>query len=133
MSNTKQKSPLDKAAHTWLVKNYTYKLTHPDSEHSSNKASIFVKFITRNALKNDRLEAAATALYYKNKNTIETKLQRIRRSEKLKKLTQKYPKLNIEKGFKVAMLHGNFSLTHKDIKLFENVLLAVLRKPKAVE
>ena len=92
-----------------------------------------MKFITRNAVKNDRLEAAATALYYKNKNTIETKLQRIRRSEKLKKLTQKYPKLNIEKGFKVAMLHGNFSLTHKDIKLFENVLLAVLRKPKAVE
>ena len=126
-STKKPKSQLDKATHTWLVKSYTHKLAHPNSEHL-NSTKYCVEYLTRNSLRNDRLEAAATAYYYKN--TIETKLQRIKRSPKLKTLTQKYPKLNIENGFKIAILHDKFTLTHKDIKIFENILLAVLRKAK---
>ena len=88
-STKKPKSQLDKATHTWLVKSYTHKLAHPNSEHL-NSTKYCVEYLTRNSLRNDRLEAAATAYYYKN--TIETKLQRIKRSPKLKKAHNQIPK-----------------------------------------
>lgn len=92
-----------------------------------------MKFLTRFSPKNEKLEAAATAYFYKNKNTIETKLQRIKRSPKLKALIAKYPKLNIEQGYKLAMLHDKFALTQDDIDFFECLILTTIKTPKAKE
>ena len=131
-----KESRVSKATHTWLVKNYTHKLAHPDDKRNFNRAENCVKFITRFSPKNEKLtalESAATNYYYKNKNTIEHKLKRTKRSPKLKALIAKYPKLNIENGFKVAMLHDKFSLSQADIELFENILLASIKKPKPKE
>ena len=131
-----KESRVSKATHTWLVKNYTHKLSHPDDKRNFNRAENCVKFITRFSPKNEKLkalEAAATNYYYKNKNTIEQKLKRTKQSPKLKALITKYPKLNIENGFKVAMLHDKFSLSQADIELFENILLASIKKPKPKE
>ena len=91
-----------------------------------------MKFLTRFSAPNEKLEAAATALYYKNKNTIKKKLARTQSSPKLKALIAKYPKLNIEQGYKLAMLHDKFALTQDDIELFETILLTSI-KPKAKE
>ena len=128
-----QESKLSKATRTWLIKSYTRKLSNPDDKRNFNRAENCVKFLTRFSAPNEKLEAAATAYFYKNKNTIETKLQRIKRSPKLKALIAKYPKLNIEQGYKLAMLHDKFALTQDDIDFFECLILTTIKTPKAKE
>ena len=128
-----KESKVSKATHTWLVKNYTHKLTHPDDKRNFNRAENCVKFITRFSPKNEKLkalESAATNYYYKNKNTIEHKLKRTKRSPKLKALIAKYPKLNIERAYKLAVLHDKLALNADDIEFFEKLLIVAIKQPK---
>ena len=125
-----KESRVSKATHTWLVKNYTYKLLHPDDTRTFNRAENCVKYILRHATPNKELIAASTTLYYKNLNTIKNKLKRINKTQKLKALIAKYPKLNIERAYKLAVLHDKLALNADDIEFFEKLLIVAIKQPK---
>ena len=59
----------------------------------------------------EKIVAAARVYFYRNKNTIKTKLNRANHSPKLKLLVHKYPNLN-----------------NDDIKFFEELILLVIEK-----
>lgn len=124
----KQESKLSKATYTWLVKNYNHKLLHPDDKRTFNRAGNCVQFLTRHSPENKKLAAAAMNYYYKNKNAIKTKLARTKNSPKLKKLIAKYPKLNIERAYKFAVINEKLSLTQDDIDFFEKMLIIAIKK-----
>lgn len=118
----KQESKLSKATRTWLISNYSHKLLYPNDKRAFNRADNCVKYLTRYTTPNKELIVAATSYFYKNKQTIKTKLQRIKNSPKLKTLIAKYPKFNIEQAYKYAVLHDKLSLTQNDIDFFENLI-----------
>ena len=125
-----KESRVSKATRTWIIKNYTYKLLHPDDTRTFNRAENSVKYILRHATPNKELIAASTTLYYKNLNTIKNKLKRINKTQKLKALATKYPKLNIERAYKLAVLHDKLALNADDIEFFENLLIVTIKQPK---
>lgn len=127
-AQSKQESKLSKATRTWLIKNYSHKLLHPDDKRTFNRADNCVKYLTRHAAPNKELTAAATSYFYKNKQTIKTKLQRTKNSPKLKTLIAKYPKFNIEQAYKYAVLHDKLALTQDDIKFFENLIKIIYKR-----
>ncbi len=76
----------------------------------------------------EKIKAVAMVYFYRNKNTIKTKLNRANHSPKLKLLVHKYPNLNIAKAYKYALLLDKLALKNDDIKFFEELILLAIEK-----
>ncbi|QIR75267.1 hypothetical protein [Sulfurospirillum diekertiae] len=123
------KSRLEKIANTWIKKAYReyfvngYKISR----------SLFVKF-TKNIFEpkseenRKQLEAASKKLFDKTYNTYRNRQHRITNSDKFNELVARYPKLNIDKAYRYAIVSGKFNLNADDIEEFEYILKFALSK-----
>lgn len=117
------KSKLEKITHTWLKKAYR--------EHFENGYNIsrtmFLKFL-KNVLKpnskksEDKLIAAGTNLYNKIYSSYKMRQSRIKDTDKLNDLKQKFPNLDIDCAFRYAVVTGKFNLNIDDIEDFECIV-----------
>jgi hypothetical protein len=123
------KSRLEKITNTWIKKAYReyfengYKISR----------SLFIKF-TKNILEpkseenRKQLEIASKKLFDKIYNTFRNRQHRITDSHKFKELVARYPKLNIDKAYRYAIISGKFNLNANDIEEFEYILKFALSK-----
>jgi len=117
------KSRLEKIANTWVKKAYReyfengYKISR----------SLFIKF-TKNILEpkseenRNQLESASRKVFDKAYNTFRLRQYRLTNSEKFNDLVARYPKLNIDKAYRYAIVSGKFNLNADDIEDFEYIL-----------
>lgn len=117
------KTRLEKIATTWIKKAYReyfgngYKISR----------SLFIKF-TKNIFEpkseenRNQLEISSRKIFDKVYNTYRNRQHRIPNSDKFNELVARYPKLNIDKAFRYAIVTGKFNLNADDIEEFEYIL-----------
>ena len=123
-----QDSRLCKAINTWLIKQTAYKMRNPKRRHDLRRLQRCLEFFAPLIRGDEKISAAARVYFYRNKNTIITKLKRANHSPKLKLLINKYPKLNIARAYKYAILFDKLALKNDDIKFFEELILIATEK-----
>lgn len=123
-------SKLEKITSTWIKKAYR---VHLENGYKISK-SLYLKFIKNimnpNSKENEeKLLTSAKKMYDKIYVAYKMRQNRIQSSDKLDELKNKYPKLNIEKAFRYAVVSGKFNLNADDIEDFE-YLAKFLVSPK---
>ncbi|NDJ27706.1 hypothetical protein DMB95_06975 [Campylobacter sp. MIT 12-8780] len=125
-TQNKQPSRLEKIIHTWLIKAFQYQLANPNDKRKMNREKVCLNFIisifSPQTQPNPQLIGASKNLYKRLKNTIREKLKRVSKTPKLQTLKEKYPKLEIERAYKYAVLSNKFALTNEDIETFEKII-----------
>lgn len=123
---SKEPSKLEKTIRSWIIKNYQYTLANPQDKRKFNREKVCLNFIVNifspNTQPTPQLIGSSKNIYKKQKNSIREKLKRVSKSPKLQSLIKKYPKLNVERAYKYAILSDKFALNNDDIELFEKII-----------
>ncbi|VEJ52259.1 Uncharacterised protein [Campylobacter insulaenigrae] len=121
---------LEKIIHTWVVNCTKYSLKNPYDTRRINRKNGCIKFVLR-IFKEPKNEGAligiSSSLYDKYKNLYKSKLARVKQSNKIKSLQEKYPDLDIINAYKYAILSNKCALLNEDVKDFENIIKILLQ------
>lgn len=125
-AQVKKASRLEKTIHTWLIKAFQYSVANPNDKRKMNREKVCLNFIisifSPQAQASPQLIGASKNLYKRLKMNIKEKLIRVEKSPKLQALKEKYPKLDIERAYKYAVLSDKFALKSDDIETFDKII-----------
>lgn len=116
-------SKLEKITATWIKKAYRKHF----SEGTQISQTIYLRFINTIMNHNNEegtmnLRFAAKNLFDKIYGTYRARQHSIGKSNKFNELIERYPKLNIDKAYRYAIMTGKFNLNSDDIEEFEYIL-----------